>query len=279
MKTIKESEKILNELITQYDLDDYSTEIFELSAPTIIFKSSEIDNYDTLGNTRFGGFPDLPEDVEWPVSTGENDEDEKGQFLNFICQINLKDIAHLNNYLPKSGILYFFSGEYYHEPEFKIIYYSGDLDKLVKKEVDNDSIVGGIVAVDIINNTASKVPMYSAYKVKIENILTIPHHYLNKIETSLIAKNKETEKKYSELYDHYHEIIEEYTALMFGHFYWEHDTKDNEDFINSLVLLEVTSDDKIDFCFSDAGLLVFSINEKDLINKNFDKIYTVVSNY
>jgi uncharacterized protein YwqG len=277
MKTIKESEKILNKLITEFNLEEYSDEIFKLAATTIIFTSSKIDNYENIGNTRFGGFPDLPEDIDWPISNGENDIEDKGKFFNFICQINLQEIAHLNNYLPKSGLLYFFSGEYYYEPEIKVIYYSGDLNKLVKKEVDNDDIVGGLVAVDIINNTASKVPMYKAYKVEIENILTLPHPYLNKIETSVIGQNKEIEKRYSDMYDIYHENLEEYTASMLGHFYWEHEVKDNEDFLDSLILLEVTSDSKIDFCFSDAGILAFSINEEDLINKNFEKIYAAVS--
>ncbi len=278
MKNIKESEKVLNKLITEFNLEEYKDEIYKLSAPTIIFKSSKLDKYENIGNTRFGGFPDLPEDIDWPISNGENDKEDKGKFYNFICQINLQDIAHLNNYLPKSGLLYFFSGEYYSEPEIKIIYYSGDLNKLVKKEVDNDNIVGGLVAVDIINNTASKVPMYKAYKVKIENILTIPNPYLNKVKKSVIGQNKEIEDRYSDMYDNYHESLEEeYTASMLGHFYWEYEVKDNEDFLYALILLEVNSDRKIDFCFSDAGILAFSINEKDLKNKNFEKIYAAVS--
>ncbi|MEK7433975.1 MAG: DUF1963 domain-containing protein, partial [Cyanobacteriota bacterium] len=212
MKTIKESEKILNKLITEFNLEEYKDEIFKLSSSTIIFKSSKRDKYENIGNTRFGGFPDLPEDIDWPISNGKNDKDEKGQFLNFICQINLQYIAHLNNYLPKFGLLYFFSGEYYSNPEIKVIYYSGDLNQLVKKEVDNDDIVGGLLSVDIINNTASKVPMYKAYKVKIENILTIPDPFLNKIEKSIIAQNKEIKDRYYDLYHNYYECIKEYTA-------------------------------------------------------------------
>ena len=277
MKTIKESEKILNKLITEFNLEEYKDEIFKLSSSTIIFKSSKRDKYENIGNTRFGGFPDLPEDIDWPISNGKNDKDEKGQFLNFICQINLQYIAHLNNYLPKFGLLYFFSGEYYSNPEIKVIYYSGDLNQLVKKEVDNDDIVGGLLSVDIINNTASKVPMYKAYKVKIENILTIPDPFLNKIEKSIIAQNKEIKDRYYDLYHNYYECIKEYTASMFGHFYWEHESKGYDKFLDSLTLLEVTSDSKVNFCFSDSGILAFSINEKDLIKKNFKKIYSAVS--
>lgn len=61
-----------------------------------------------LGESRFWGNPDLPCDVEYPTYT-----DEYGTIVEyqFLCQINLKDIAAFDedNLLPHSGLLSFFA--------------------------------------------------------------------------------------------------------------------------------------------------------------------------
>jgi uncharacterized protein YwqG len=56
----------------------------------------------TLGGSRFGGGPDVPADFEWPTS--------KGRRLDFLLQVNLRDIAQYAGagFLPRSGILSFF---------------------------------------------------------------------------------------------------------------------------------------------------------------------------
>lgn len=55
-----------------------------------------------LGKSKFGGRPDLPIDFHWP--------EWKGMSLSFIAQINLAEVGKYDteNYLPKSGIMYFF---------------------------------------------------------------------------------------------------------------------------------------------------------------------------
>lgn len=54
-----------------------------------------------LGESRFFGSPDLPEGFIWP-------KDLEGYDLEFIAQINCKDIASYSDIFPKSGMLYFF---------------------------------------------------------------------------------------------------------------------------------------------------------------------------
>ena len=57
-----------------------------------------------LGETRFGGAPDLPLDMDWPRNAA-------GQALTFLAQINLSDIPIFeNNPLPSSGWLAVFLG-------------------------------------------------------------------------------------------------------------------------------------------------------------------------
>ena len=54
-----------------------------------------------IGNSKFFGAPDLPENFEWPV-------DEDGYDMDFICQINCAEVCRFNPFIPKNGMLYFF---------------------------------------------------------------------------------------------------------------------------------------------------------------------------
>ena len=57
-----------------------------------------------IGSSKFGGYPDLPDELEW----FRNPDD--GTLLTFICQINFAEIKpfDVDNRLPENGILYFF---------------------------------------------------------------------------------------------------------------------------------------------------------------------------
>ncbi|HVF98530.1 MAG TPA: YwqG family protein, partial [Chloroflexia bacterium] len=54
------------------------------------------------GTSKFGGLPDLPEDVAWPEWNGGP--------LAFIAQFRLEEVApyDLQRLLPTTGMLYFF---------------------------------------------------------------------------------------------------------------------------------------------------------------------------
>lgn len=54
-----------------------------------------------LGDCKFFGCPDLPEDFDWPVDDDEFD-------MEFICQLNCKTVHEFNPELPETGMLYFF---------------------------------------------------------------------------------------------------------------------------------------------------------------------------
>jgi uncharacterized protein YwqG len=58
-----------------------------------------------VGESRIGGVPDLPDDIEWPQASGLSQ--------SFLAQINLKDLASQNfncvqGVLPSEGWLFFF---------------------------------------------------------------------------------------------------------------------------------------------------------------------------
>ena len=103
----------------------------------------------TLGASKLGGTPDLPEGTDWPKFEGHS--------MVFFGQLNLSDIAslHQDELLPKTGILYFFS--YFMEPEgdygaeydfikekaeYKIMYVDTDLSNLKSTKFPKDLFTG-----------------------------------------------------------------------------------------------------------------------------------------
>ena len=67
-----------------------------------------------VGQSHWWGFPDLPQDVDWPCNSD-------GDHLTFICQIRMEDIRHLDHLseLPDDGMLWFFAD---------LDYFLGDMD-------------------------------------------------------------------------------------------------------------------------------------------------------
>ncbi|MGB0868838.1 MAG: DUF1963 domain-containing protein [Flavobacteriales bacterium] len=90
------------------------------SRPSIQVNAKIVPNL-PIGSSKFGGLPDLPSSINYPT--------EKGKYYIFHAQINLKDIAHLQAYLPEKGMLYFFvnTEEYAEKPK---IFYHPNTDDL-----------------------------------------------------------------------------------------------------------------------------------------------------
>ena len=87
--------------------------------PIYLKLSKPADKLST-GSSRFWGNPDLPAGTGYPTYTA--DDGEKYHY-EFICQINLSDVASLDRdgLLPRKGLLSFFA---------KIGYYMGDMDNV-----------------------------------------------------------------------------------------------------------------------------------------------------
>lgn len=95
------SEKSLRTLIAKHELSVVADEIVNQAKEFVPLYLGKKENYRTLGNSRYGGVPDLPSSITWPMA--------EGRFLNFLMQINLAEVPKVrNNPLPKSGLLYFF---------------------------------------------------------------------------------------------------------------------------------------------------------------------------
>jgi uncharacterized protein YwqG len=82
-----------------------------------------------LGDSHFGGVPDVPEDFYWP--------DWDGIPLGFVAQLNLQEFAayEVGFSLPKTGLLSFFVsfddelqvwGDAEHRPGWRVFYWNGE---------------------------------------------------------------------------------------------------------------------------------------------------------
>lgn len=94
----------IDKVIQKFQLQEIRDEIFENLIDRISIETSQKEDYSKLGNSRIGGFPDLPIDYEYPVN-------KNGEYLRFLAQINLSEIKIKNELLPKEGIIYFFEGD------------------------------------------------------------------------------------------------------------------------------------------------------------------------
>ena len=78
--------------------------------------------------SKWWGDPDLPENMQYPTMTVEEDGEKYEYPLTFICQINCEDIAPFDTEgrLPHEGMLYFF----------------GAIDELIGYESPTPTVIG-----------------------------------------------------------------------------------------------------------------------------------------
>lgn len=96
----------LNDAIANRRLQAVADEIRNNAAVCHALIAAGEDDYSSVGNTRFGGAPDLPVGVEWPADPDAGNP----AYSNFIAQINFAEIPRLpsDDVLPASGLLYVF---------------------------------------------------------------------------------------------------------------------------------------------------------------------------
>jgi hypothetical protein len=82
------------------DLQPYIERIQALVRPSIVLATSRAEARSiSVGGTKIGGSPDMPDSLEWPVWNEHP--------LRFLGQINLTEIAPFQLGLPTEGLLLF----------------------------------------------------------------------------------------------------------------------------------------------------------------------------
>jgi uncharacterized protein YwqG len=120
------------------------------------------DDYSELGNTRFGGDPDLPDGWDWPIDP----EADEPTFSNFIAQINFAELPQLSigSGLPSRGILYLFV-RFMEGAAFPVVldslYFDGPMDLLARRPSPDAESLCDEYLVDLIPQRIRAVPSVS----------------------------------------------------------------------------------------------------------------------
>jgi len=269
------------------DLQKYKDAIFSNARLAIGFTIIKRDDYSSKGNTRFGGLPDLPPGMDFPKVAEEWEypcESHAGRLCQFIAQINFSELRGMQDYLPESGILYFFiESQFLPSPVIcdvaQVFYYDGDVGCL---QSANDL---SVKPEDIFD-------FHESGEIKPACVRIFPHvSILNTYAHNAIYPPMNC--GYAEFGPvEAHELIDELNGKLSG----EHDAAINahvftqcstpyedaakmmggkpEDYV---ILLRVDSDQDIcGFCFGDAGYLYFVIAKERLKHKDFSQIYCFI---
>ncbi len=92
----------LDEVASSFDLGPDADEWFKQATACVRLELGAAETTHEVGQSRYGGLPDIPEDGEWPCS-------ERGDALVFLQQINLATIpSYAGSLLPPDGLLSLF---------------------------------------------------------------------------------------------------------------------------------------------------------------------------
>ncbi len=219
------------------------------------------ENNIAIGQTKFGGSPDLPPDIKI--------RDDLNPDLTFILQVNLAEISQfdINNRLPKSGMLYLFSGFMYRS---NFAYYDGDMS-LLRRDYDfNDKqIEPASVKFKIGWDLPGMESLFYSIFDDYDNI------------DEIYYSNMEDETKF---FGHPQIIQNDYMAIQAESHYGKNPNirsyriiDDKDELIRIYkkwrLFFQLHEEMDIGLMLGDCGSQYYWISEEDLRNSNFDKIY------
>ena len=230
---------------------------FKRKAVEICFDASE--DAAGIGFSKHGGQPDVPEDFQWPL-------DNNNRPLSLLLQINCSDLTSLvsEDYLPKSGHLYFFYelGEQNWEGaenSIHVIYIDTRHKELHRidfpKTLANEFRLKERV---ISFKTKDSYPTFQ----DLSNQNTEYQYIVDKVESFNEARNRlQSESSINAI------------GTMFGYADLIHDVIVN-DLNANILLLQLFSieDDSYELLFGDCGKIYFYISPQDLKNKDFKNL-------
>jgi uncharacterized protein YwqG len=273
----------VRELIAAVGLEHRASEIMAMLQPASAIHTSPTDESKiAIGESKFGGMPDLPIGVAWP--------DYQGHPLAFVAQINLADVTPYDHdqWLPVSGHLYFFfdANRYYDDELYKN--HGKDSYQVIYSDEDISHLTRAVEP----HNLELK---YIACRLNFSEILTLPDMDSYWVATVFgwtqdnLFEDEQDKDAYLKLYD---QLIhsDSWHNRMFGYPYviqndvmleaeeaaynltWdEYSYVQRGDSIKTWqLLLQVDSDDNAGMMWDDVGVLYFCIQAKDLRERRFD---------
>lgn len=251
-------------------LQPHAAAILKQARRAIFLETFEVQEPPSLGMTRFGGWPDLPASVEYP-------RDEEDGLYTFMAQLNLAELAPLQNYLPRQGWLYFFMADDQEIEGPVVIYHPGPIQELVPYLASPDHK---------FSNYDRDEP-YPSYPASPRLSWSLPNIYashsygagrfgddLHHFEALDEVAHQMTPDPYSSL-AHPEEKVHSINAFVFT----QHESPEEQaaklklgeadEWMN---LLSIDADPRVGFCFWDAGTLTFTVHKKDLAIADFSNV-------
>ncbi|MGF6847408.1 uncharacterized protein YwqG [Chitinophaga sp. W3I9] len=274
--------KPVDEILQKEGLLQQREALRALVKKTISFKYSGEEDYAATGNHRFGGMPDLPADVDYPVY---HDDYRKEYYkYEFIAQVNCEALAPLQEYLPEKGMLFFFL-----ETMHNLGARDGHLPCKVLYVADNSTLQSGkrfsFGEQDFYELTDGQ---YAPYKADATVKNSVPGFYSWHVNQYLfrgISKSLlQDEALLSNLYDIFEEPVNrllESDHEMNNYGFTQHHSPELQAALackgnpeDWTILLTVKS--RGDFSWGDAGDLFFVIHKSDLARKDFRRVYVTM---
>lgn len=250
-------------------------------------------------SSRIGGKPAVPHDFTWPHYTGTiyGKNESKSRPLSFLAQINLKDIADLDeeNLLPKSGILSFFyeleTMTWGFDPKDKgsarVFYFPSESDLSIVDFPDDIEEYERLPEFAVDFKQHISLPEYSEFNDDTE------YDWDDYIECSTECGYERDEwGDYTKLFG-YPDVIqnpmEEECELVTRGYYLgnpevyekisEEEKEDVKVKANDWIMLfqmGTISDDDFELMFGDCGHIYFWIRKTDLMNGDFDNVWLIL---
>ncbi len=289
--------KDLKDLVKDHDLMNYYDELVKITKNMIRIKTKKSDNnHIKIGESKMGGDPDLPDDIEWPHWRGEP--------LSFLMQINLSEQNSFkaSEFPTIEGTIYFF---YIHDQStfgfdidekgsWRVLYSRSNIQKLKRtpnpaKNREKEEIY---TPNQIVFSEDISIPYF--HSLIIEKLMGDDHNYSD-LYTDFInergmdwSMNRALGEKNSDhhLFGYDFPVQGEMqlqcqlssNGLYHGELsdYEKNRRKELEkDTYRWRLLLQIDSDENPGWMWGDAGKLYFWINEDDLKKNNYDDVWMI----
>lgn len=249
--------------------EEYRNGLTLLARSAVALQTTVQDDYATKGNTRFGGLPDLPPDVRHPsFTTAAGDL----RYLQFIAQLNCGSISHLQHYLPRTGMLYFFITDQ-ESMGPQVLYYDGPVSAL------QSAAASPVTDEDIYDDYGIFTPYQAAAAV----YPAVPSFYNDEHLYKTVAPELDALEE-DDTVEAFRKSLEPAGVKpvhnINGYVFKQHGSPELEavDELRGkpedwMVLLSVSTDNNTGFCFWDAGEIYFVIHKSDLAKRDFSNIY------
>lgn len=262
---------LLQAALTRHGFLQHEPALRRHARQALRWRTTTPDEPRVLGGTRFGGAPDLPPGVDYPMTNGRH--------WHFYAQLDLEAVAGLQSWLPRTGRLYFFAEGQDGSDRTLVMHDTSPRASLQPYEWGRDArFVDG-----------DNVPeAYAAYRATVDAAVSVPclygasHRYTGD-DASLMEIWGDDEQ------------YEAYTALeaelagsddsqhgvhLQNAFVFTQQESPEEQAMGTqggqldewVTLLTLYSDQHPGFSFWDAGTLTFTIHRKDLALCDFSRV-------